>query len=60
MDKTLEQVTIEQLYCNACDSTEPHVLQPGKAYHCLNCRALGRDTKKPVEHDRRYHPDIRD
>jgi len=57
---TIEAVTIEHLHCNECDSVQPHVLQPGVAYHCLNCRALGLDTKKLLEHDRRYRPDPRD
>ncbi len=54
------KVTVETLYCNTCDSEQPHVLQPGVCYHCLKCRSLGRDTKKPVALDRRYHPDPRD
>jgi len=60
MSNLTEQVTIEQLHCNECDSTEPHVLQPGVAYHCLSCRAQGRETKKPLGLDRRYRPDPRD
>ena len=42
------KLVMEYLYCNTCQSTEPHVLQPGVCYHCLRCRALGKETKKPV------------
>ncbi len=57
---TVEQVTIEHIYCNECEAVKPHVLQPGVAYHCLSCRSQGRDTIKPIALDRRYKPDARD
>ena len=48
MEKETCKVTIKFFYCNTCKSVEPHVLQPDVCYHCLKCRALGKETKKYV------------
>ncbi len=45
-------IMMVRLYCPTCKSFELHVLQPGIAYHCLNCRANGRDTTKSLLADR--------